>query len=171
MVRFLRPLCVALFLLLATLPTGARAARVAAATPAKANAALLRPLTLLKTADLDFGTIIVSSAGTVVIDPTSNSASKTGGLVLSGTAAAASFTGAATGLSLIFIPTPGPITLTRSGGTQTMTVNNFVVQGGNIRITFANGAFSFNVGATLNVATGQADGLYLGTFNVDATYF
>lgn len=171
MIRSYLVRCAALLMLSASFPAIAQAARVAAATPAKSSATLVHPLTLLKTADLNFGTIVVSSAGTVVVDPTSNSASKTGGLVLSGAVSAASFVGASTGLSLIYVATPDPITITRSGGTQTMTVNNFVVQGGNLRLSLATGAFSFNVGATLNVAAGQAEGLYLGTFNVDAIYF
>ncbi len=171
MFRSLYSRCVAIAALFVALPATATAAPVSAVPPAKSKATLVRPLSLVKTADLDFGTIIVTSAGTVVIDPTSGLASKTGGLLLFGTTSAASFVGASTGLQLIYVATPGPITITRSGGTQTMTVNNFVVQGGNLRLSLASGAFSFNVGATLNVATGQADGLYTGTFNVDATYF
>lgn len=154
-------------------PAIASAARVAAATPATSRAAILHPLSLIKSADLDYGLLIVKSAGTAVIDPVADSMSATGGVVKAGGAPhSAAFIGAGSGLTLIYVQQPtAPITLTRVGGTETMTASNFTLQNGNLYLTLATGAFSFRVGATLNVAATQVEGTYLGTFNVDAYYF
>lgn len=171
MISFLFRRCWLILLLLA--PTSAPAARVAAATPATAKGTVLHPLSLVKTADLDFGRIIVTGAGTVVINPVNDTQSTTGGVTASGGAPhSAAYVGAAGGLSLIWVQQPtGTVVLTRSGGTETMTATNFTLQNGNLYIAFATGAFAFRLGATLNVAAGQAEGVYTGTFNVDATYF
>lgn len=154
-------------------PTVAMAAPVAAPTPATAKGTVLHPLSLVKTADLDFGRIIVTGAGTVVINPVSDTQATTGGVVASGGAPhSAAYVGASSGLSLIFVQQPtAAVVLTRAGGTETMTATNFTLQNGNFYISFATGAFAFRLGATLNVAAGQAEGVYTGTFNVDATYF
>ena len=154
-------------------PAGAQAAPVSASTPGKAGATLLRPLTLLKTADLDFGTLYVGTGGTAVINAASNAQTTTGGVISAGGAPhGANFIGAASGLSLIYVQAPaGNVTVTRVGGTETMTVSNFTLQNGNLYLATAAGAFAFRVGATLNVAAGQADGVYVGTFNVTATYY
>lgn len=151
----------------------ANAVPKAASPPATSQATLVHPLTLLKTADLDFGTLIVTGAGTAVINPGTNAQTTTGGVTtVGGLPHGAAFTGAAAGLSLIFVQQPtAAVILTRIGGTQTMTVTNFTLQNGNFYIAFATGAFSFRVGGTLNVAAGQLDGQYAGTFDVTATYF
>lgn len=156
-----------------SIPGAASAAHVAAATPATDKATILHPLTLLKTADLLFGTLIVNGAGTAVVNPVSDVETTTGGVVMAGGGPhSASFTGGATGLSLIYVQQPQTaITLTHTNGTTTMTANNFTLQNGNFYLTTAVGTFSFRVGATLTVAAGQLDGLYTGTFNVDAYYF
>ena len=178
MSRPILAVCAALLAVLA--PSTAEAARVAAATPATGTATIVHPLTLLNTASLDFGRLIVGGAGTAVIDPDANTEAVTGGVTMAGGSPhAASFTGAAAGLSLIIVGQPaGPITLTRAGGTETMTVTNFKLQNGNqifgnaiVYIATAAGAFTFRVGGQLNVAAAQADGTYTGTFTVTATYF
>lgn len=76
---------IAFLLVLAQTPTApATAARVAAATPATAHAALLHPLSMIKTADLDYGVIFVSGVGTAVIDPVSDAMAVTGGVANGG---------------------------------------------------------------------------------------
>jgi hypothetical protein len=164
----------ALLLSLALLPIApATAARVGATPPATAHAALLHPLSMIKTADLDYGLIVVAGVGTAVIDPVNDTMSVTGGVAKGGgTPHAAAFIGAGSGLSLIYVQQPRtPVTLVRIGGTETMTATNFTMQAGNFYITLATGAFAFRVGATLNVGAGQVEGNYAGTFNVDAYYF
>ncbi|HTK78648.1 MAG TPA: DUF4402 domain-containing protein, partial [Gemmataceae bacterium] len=63
-----------------------------------------------------------------------------------------------------------PITLTRSGGTETMSVSNWTLDGPTNRKVGANEAFQFGVGAQVSVAANQAPGTYVGTFNVTVHY-
>ena len=154
-------------------PVAGRGAPVAATTKAQAAAALLFPLEIIKNRDLDFGNAAAATgAGTIVINPETDTISATGGVVLLGGAPhAAQFTGAAKGNNVIIIRIPKqPITLTRIGGTQTMTVNNFTLQGLDKRAVAARVAFDFRVGATLNVSANQAEGTYVGTFDVSIQY-
>jgi len=162
----------------ALLPLLLSAAAVGAPVPATSNAtgtaSLLRPLTILKQSDLDFGALAVTGAGTAVIDPVSGVLSTTGLVTPVGPAAAAHaavFTTTGSRTSNVHIRVPqNPITLIRVGGTQTMSVSTWTLDGPQNRKFPANAAFNFAVGATLTVAAGQADGTYLGTFDVTVQY-
>lgn len=155
-------------------PVAGQAAPVAAPTPAQANAVMLFPLEIVKNRDLDFGNIASTGvAGTVVINPETDTIAATGGALLvgGGTPHAAQFTGAAQGNHVVIIRIPKqPVTLTRVGGTDTMTANNFTLQGLDRRAVAARVAFDFKVGATLNVKANQAEGSYVGTFDVSIQY-
>ena len=70
---------------------------------------------------------------------------------------------------LIKLPSQA-VTVTRQGGTETMTVSNLTLQGLNKRALAALQSFSFRVGGTLNVAANQVEGIYTGTFSVDIQY-
>lgn len=70
---------------------------------------------------------------------------------------------------LIRLPT-GPITLTQTGGTETMTVSNWTTDGHTTRQINAFEAFEFRVGGRLNVGANQADGVYVGSFDVTVIY-
>ena len=155
-------------------PAAGQAAPVAAPTPAQANAVMLFPLEIVKNRDLDFGNIATTGvAGTVIINPQTDTISATGGALLvgGGTPHAAQFTGAAQGNNVVIIRIPKqPVTLTRVGGTETMIANNFTLQGLDKRAVAARVAFDFKVGATLNVNANQAEGSYVGTFDVSIQY-
>jgi len=56
------------------------------------------------------------------------------------------------------------------GGTETMTLSNFTLEGLDKRAVAARVAFDFRVGGTLSVAANQADGTYVGTFDVSIQY-
>src|SRR4029453_18543819 len=86
---------------LALLATGAaRAAPVAPPTKPVAQAALLKPLTLTKIRDMDFGDLGVTANGTAVIDAVTDTMTTTGGvLALGGSPHAALFPGVAQGNS------------------------------------------------------------------------
>jgi hypothetical protein len=151
----------------------AEAAPRAASPPATASGALLFPLEIVKNRDLDFGYLAApSAAGTAVIDPETDTISATGGVfLLGGTPHAAQFTGAAKSSNVVIIRIPKqPVTLTRVGGTQTMIADNFTLQGLDKRSVAARVAFDFRVGATLNVSANQAEGTYVGTFDVSIQY-
>lgn len=154
-------------------PAAGQAAPRAAATPAQASGTLLFPLEIVKNRDLDFGYVgTTAAAGTVVIDPETDAISATAGaLLLGGSPHAAQFTGAAKSNVVVIIRIPNQsITVTRVGGTQTMTVSNFKLQGLDKRAVAARVAFDFRVGATLNVNANQAEGTYVGTFDVSIQY-
>jgi hypothetical protein len=171
MSRLLSPRLLALTMLLA--PAAGQTAPRAAATPAQATGTLLFPLEIVKNRDLDFGNVgTTAAAGTVVINPETDTISSTGGAVLLGGAPhAAQFTGAAKGNNVVIIRIPKqPVTLTRVGGTQTMIADNFTLQGLDKRAVAARVAFDFRVGATLNVNANQAEGTYVGTFDVSIQY-
>ncbi len=148
------------------------AAPRAAIPPATANALIIFPVTITKLSDMDFGLLTVTGAGTVVIEPNGNTLTTTSGVIPVGTQwHAAEFVGASAGSSVVNIKlTNQPFTLTRQGGTETMTVSSLTLQGQAKRTLAAATSFTFRVGGTLNVGAGQVEGLYTGTFNVDIQY-
>lgn len=153
-------------------PAAARADPVAAPTAPPAQAALLRPLTLTKLNDMDFGNLGVTANGTAVIDPVTDTMTTSGGVIaLGGTARAATFRGVAQGNAVVIIRVPnGGISLTRVGGSETILLNAFTLDGQSKRAMAEAGVFDFKVGATLRPSAGQADGLYTGTFDVTIQY-
>lgn len=169
--RFLRPaLPFASIALL--LPGAVRAAPVAAPVPPAAEAALMRPLTLVKLKDMDFGYLGAVAAGTAVIDPMTDAMSVTGGVtLLGGSPHAARFAGSTYSSAVVIIRVPnGTILLTRAGGVETIAVNNFTLDGQSKRTLAQAGVFEFAVGATLRPAAGQVEGVYTGTFDVTIQY-
>lgn len=139
------------------------------------RAIVLEPLSLLNVAPLSFGDIAPgAAAGTVTINPDTEARTVTGGIVpIGGTISAARFlgTGAAnTNVAIIREP-KGSILITRVGGTQTMVVDNFTVEGGNgARQIGGNRVLDFKIGGRLTVGANQAQGTYVGTFQVIVDY-
>ena len=147
----------------------------AASTTANAGAQLgvLSPLSVIKKSDLNFGTVVTAAtAGTVVLNPIGGTLTTTGGLTAVGTRAhAAVFTSTGSKNSIVIIRVPtAPITLTRVGGTETMTASTWTLDGSANRRIPANQTFDFAVGATLNVGAAQVSGTYVGTFQVTVQY-
>lgn len=159
-------------LLLATAAQAQQSAPRSAVPRAKAQAALIYPLTVITKANMDFGYLSVIGAGTAVINPNTNALTVSGGVTaLGGTPRPATFIGAARSAAVVNIRVPNqPITLTRVGGTETMQVRNFTLQGSDKRALARMESFEFNVGATLTVNAGQAEGVYTGTFDVTVQY-
>jgi Domain of unknown function (DUF4402) len=162
-------------LLILTLALGAQATMARAASPATqstANAAVILPVTVTKVKDMDFGFLSVTTAGTAVLEPNADSFSTTGGVApVGGAPQCAEFLGASKDSSVVNIKVPNqPVTLTRVGGTETMIVNNFTLQGQSKRALAKAASFTFRVGGTLNVPAGQVDGTYVGTFTVTVQY-
>jgi hypothetical protein len=152
--------------------TAASGAAVAASTNATGKASVLKSLSILKQADLDFGEVVAAGSGTAVINPTTGAIATSGGVTHAGTIGhPASFTatGSKNSVVLIRIPTTA-VTLSRLGGGGTMTVSNWTLDGSTNRKIPQNNAFNFAVGGTLNVGAGQADGDYSGTFSVTVQY-
>jgi hypothetical protein len=121
---------------------------------------------------MEFGGLTVTTAGTAVINPVTNTMSTTGGvLAVSGTPHAARFRGAAAGGPVVNLKVPNqPVKLTRVGGTETITLSNFTLDGPAKRVMGSSTSFDFRVGGTLTIAANQAAGDYVGTFTVTAQY-
>lgn len=169
MVRAVLP---ALTLLAASLAAPAAAQEQSAVPRARAEAALIFPLTLIVRSGLDFGYLAVAGAGTAVMDPDTGALAVTGGVTsLGGQPRPAAFLGAARSATVVNLKVPRqPITLTRVGGTETMQVRDFTLQGQDKRALARMSSFEFNVGGTLVVGAGQAEGLYMGSFDVTVQY-
>ena len=125
-------------------PSPAAAGPVSPAGNATSNARVIHPVTVLKLADLDFGGISAASAGTVVIDPNTNAVTYTGGVFAAGGSAhPANFMGSALKKTVVNIRVPNqPTTLTRQGGTETLTVSTWTLQGQNKRDLAAQTTFT-----------------------------
>ena len=139
---------------------------------AAGSATVLHPVTLVKNQDMDFGILAAPSAGTAVLNPATSTISTTGGvLALGGTPTAALFTGAASGGSVVNIKfTNQAITLTRVGGTETLSLSNLTMDGPSKRTMAKTSSFQFHIGGTLTVPAGQMEGSYIGSFDVTAQY-
>lgn len=167
-------------------------ASISFGTPADAEtvtmptqAAIVTPLSLVKSGDMIFGNIAMPlAAGTVVLAPAST-CTTTGGLVRTGICQAASFSGKGSANQVVKVNLPNfPITI--SNGTQTMSITNRTFDAGTAlnylsgnvngngairyRIVPASGIFTFRLGGTLNVGANQHPGTYTGTFSVSLDY-
>lgn len=145
-----------------------------------AEAIVMLPITLDNTTPLNFGMIVSSATpGTVVYNPRNNTRTRTGGVTLpAGFASMPSIavfvvSGEKKKGYTILLPNT-PVTITRIGGSETMTVTSFVASIGNSLVTTGTlnnqGDGTFNVGATLNVGGNQAPGTYKGTYDVQVVY-
>lgn len=138
-----------------------------------ARAITLRPLSLLRLRDLQFGNIAINpGVGTVTINPNTDARTVTGGVVATGgTVNAAQFYTYGGPLQLILITSSGPPVLNRSGGGATMNMTALTLNGPIIRWLDSAGLLDLRVGGTLNVGANQMEGAYTGTFQVTVTYF
>lgn len=146
---------------------------MAATATGNSEAVLLRPLSIVNTDDLDFGTLLRgATAGTVVIDPFTDARSTTGGVTAAGGAPlAARFVTYGGPLQTLQV-NRGPLpVLTRIGGGATMNVTQLTLNGPTLRFLSAAGIVDLRVGGTMNVAANQLEGTYTGTFTIIVTYF
>jgi hypothetical protein len=145
----------------------------AAGAGAPTEAVVLRPLSIVNTEDLQFGTLISSPAsGTVTIDPINDARSVTGGVTQAGGGphAAQFFTYGGPLQSLQVNRGPLPI-LNRVGGGATMAVTGLTLNGPVLRFLTAAGILDLRVGGTMNVGANQLAGDYSATFQIIVTYF
>lgn len=164
----------------------AGAAQAAETGSGRASTVLVQPLSIVKSQDMDFGTLIPATGGTVVLDPSPTpSCSVTGAVIRSGVCEPAEFVGAGSVNQRVRVRLPPQARMTLANGTgATMQVTAMSVNGTpdllvtrenvrnfRFRIQHPTGVFFFRVGGTLNVAANQAPGTYTGTFDVDIQYF
>ena len=166
--------------LAATVATGLFASPALAASAGtssfKANAVIVKPVTMTKTSDLDFGTTTMNpsltSATVTVGDATGDKAicSNTTMLTCSGGFPAAFNLTAGVGLQTVVITFDAPPTkldhATISGASVPFALNNPVE---NVTLTAA-GTGSFKVGGEITIDAATADGAYSATVNIVANY-
>lgn len=155
-----------------SLASAAGAAPLVATPTAKADLTIVRPLSLIRQADLDFATLGVTTGGTATIDPVSGSMTVSGGLMhLYGTPSPARYAGAALKQTVVNIRIPNqPLLIRRVGGTETLTVSNFTLDGQSKRAMAQQTSFTFAVGAQIRVPAGTVDGIYVGDVDVTVQY-
>lgn len=148
----------------------ASVAQAATSATATATAEVLSTLTLTANSSLNFGQIAANTGGSVTVNADST-VSSAGGLVSSGTRVPAGFTVTGTPGANVVVSLPTSATLTRTGGTETMSVAGFNSNpGGAMQLSAGTGSASFAVGGTLTVSSAQTPGVYNGTFSVAVEY-
>ena len=144
---------------------GASAAQAATAS-ATVNARILRQITVTKTSDLDFATIVSSpTASTVVVAPITSTRVCGPGLVCTGTATAANFTVDGTLGQIATVSIPAAVTLTSGANSMSASLLSSTTAPFTIAVTN-----TFSVGGTLSVGVSQPDGTYTGTFTATVDY-
>ena len=153
----------------------------AADTNVTVNAAIVRPNTLIKTDDLDFGSLISgATGGTVTVNPVTNARTSGGGVTLVGSSARrAEFLGTG-GIFLIFVSGSTSVTLARvGGGAPSMTASagprrehRAAAASSLLGATLLpSGLQTYYIGGTLTVPANQPAGDYSGTFTLNVNYF
>lgn len=131
-----------------------------ATATATASATIVTPISIAKTADMNFGNIATNGAvGTVVLSPAGGRTS-TGGVTLPavpGTVTAASFTVSGSGSYTYAITLPASVEI--QSGSDVMTVDTFTSTPSTTGALTA-GSQVITVGATLNLIASQAAGAY-----------
>jgi len=164
--------------LAATVATGLFAAPAMAAPAGnssfKANAKIVKPVTMAKVTDLDFGTTVMNSSLTSATVTVGNATGSTAvcssaQLTCSGGFPASFNLTSGVGGQTIQISFPGaPVTLDHASIVGASVP--FSVAAVSDVLLNASGAGSFNVGGQITVSSSTADGLYSATVNVEANY-
>lgn len=143
-----------------------------ASATADASATIVTPISISKTADMNFGNIATNGAvGTVILAP-AGTRTFSGGVTLpaaAGTVTAASFTVSGSGSYTYAITLPTSVVIT--SGTDNMTVNTFTSTPSTTG-ALTSGSQVIKVGATLNLVASQAEGSYTSAtpFTVTVNY-
>lgn len=159
-------------LILMSLPAAGDAAPVAASPKAEAQVVLVKPLSLVKLDDMDFATLGVTTGGTATIDPIGGTMAVSGGLIhLAGTPSPARYAGSAVKKTVVNIRIPKqPVLIRRVGGTETLSVSNFTLDGQDKRNLADATYFTFAVGAQIAIPANTIPGIYSGDIDVTVQY-
>ena len=167
-----RPVLHAAALSLALL--GASPALAAESAPLASKALILKPLTLTKLADLDFGTIVPSGGGDfVTIDADdSTRASTSAGLIASDPGHRARFASSGLNNTFVYLQVSAPADLDDGAGRK-LKVTNLTLDQGNLGLrllTPLSQVFFVGIGGQIYVRPNQEEGSYTGTFTLTANY-
>lgn len=143
------------------------------------NAAVVRPNTLIKTDDLDFGTLISGpTGGTVSIDAVTGARTTNGGVTPVGAGTQRAIFQGTGGILLITVSGSSSVTLARAGGGAAPMTASLVraasTSGGGIALLggtlLPSGVQTYYIGGTLTVPANQPAGDYSGTFTLTVNY-
>lgn len=154
------------------------AAPVSVTATAEARGLVLQPLTLTKSDDLDFGTVLASTVfGQVTINADTGNRTSSGGVtqVASNAGQRALFTGAGTAGQLVTLtlsPPTSNLLVSTTNSADTILVSALVLDNGNANsLTIGlGGTFQVGVGGTFDIAANQPNGFYKADFNLTADY-
>ena len=149
------------------------AAAVSPSSQANATAKIYKPLTISKTQDLNFGTIVLAGASfsneTVTVTTTGSviCGSGSGNLSCGGTPTAATFHLVGSNNANVTVNSPvfslgGPGTLSVTPSSTTQTVN--------LGTSGQNTGIDVSLGASIALSSSTAEGVYTGTWTVTADY-
>jgi hypothetical protein len=159
------------FLFTALAVTTSYAQGTGASATANASATLITPIGISVTSDMDFG-IVAEDAGTAGTVQLATGGGRTAGggatLVSGGTPSAAVFAVTGEANYTYSISLPSSIDLS-DGASHTMTVNSFVSSPTPTGTLDGTGNETLSVGATLNIASGQAAGTYTNASDLTVT--
>jgi Mat/Ecp fimbriae major subunit len=163
-------------------------AAFAATASADAKAEILTPISVSKTADLDFGTIAVNNGGSVTVsevDGTVTCGATAGDLICGGTTSRAAFGISGADGKAVSVNADASVTLTgpvpSGGGTAPTMTATLTESATSVTLSTAapavgatpaviGGQGSFHVGGELSVGATQAAGAYTGSFDVEVLY-
>ena len=150
----------------ATMAFGASSAQAATAS-ADATATILQQITVTKTADLAFGTVVVGTTGgnVTIANNGTTPISCAAALACSGTNGAASFNVVGTVGEAVTVTVDPSVTLT--SGSNSMTASLNPSYSGTHTLVASD---VLRVGGTLSVGASQASGVYSGSFDVVVNY-
>ncbi|HEY8592272.1 MAG TPA: DUF4402 domain-containing protein [Sphingomicrobium sp.] len=152
------------------------AAAVTSGTDATAKVRILRPLTLVSSANLNLGDIVLSGTGTysaTVKLSSGNVRTCAANVTCSGTTTVAKYDLTGTKGQVVTISAPD-VTMT-GPGSVTLTLKTTDSGGAayyptTVTLDATTGAGTFNIGGEVTVANTTPDGVYTGNFNVTAAY-
>ena len=145
---------------------------------------IVTPLSVSAANALDFGTVMLgpgNAGGTVTIGADTGEQSVGGGIAAAGgTPQRGTFLAYGPGNFLMYMRIPQSITLSRAGGTETLTVapaadsawaNSFFFPGWRFQLVPADGVVTLGVGGTLTIPNDAPPGAYQGTYEVTVEFF
>jgi hypothetical protein len=157
--------------------SGAAQAQTSSNTTVSGSMTVFQPITLTKTSDLSFGTIMrpASGNGTVTVDATSGARSVTGGaapVASGGTPSRAAFIVTGEGGLNFTVSFPASFNMTRNGNQDPIQVSiNSTMGGGQLSGSSGQqGTQAFGIGGQVLLSNGTPTGAYTGSFTVTVAY-
>ena len=174
MSKFLRTSAVAATVAaLAFAAAPAAAAPVSASTNANAHAKIMKPLQLVGTQDLDFGTLVISGSGSQVMHVDQTGALTGCGAVItcSGTPQTAVYNVKGTPNATVTVAVASPVTLTNANDGTTLALTPDAPATVALDTNAASAGDNFNIGGSITInSASTTDGVYSGTFAVSVDY-